>query len=66
MPETNSTTRTGIFQLEKQAGIVVLWRGQEICRYDSIELFVDTHLALVDLLEKKLEKLLEEEYRDKI
>ena len=66
MPEANSTVRTGIFQLDKQAGIVVLWKGQEICRYDSIEMFVDAHLALVDLLEKNMEKLLEEEYRDKI
>ena len=66
MPEDNSTHKTGIFQLKEQDGIVVMWRGQEIGRYDSIEVFVDTHLALVDQLEKKLEDLLEEEYKDNI
>ena len=64
MPKANSTNKTGIFQLKEQDSIVVLWRGQEISRYDSIEIFVDAHLELVDLLEKKFESLLEEEYKD--
>ena len=41
-----------------------MWRGQEMCRYDSMEEFVDSHLEGVETLEKKQEDLLEDEYGD--
>lgn len=41
-----------------------MWRGQEICRYGSMDEFVDSHLAVVETLEKKQEDVLAEAYRD--
>jgi len=52
--------------LKLPPSVVVLWKGREICRYMSIEEFVDAHLEGIAALELKQEKLLSETYRDKI
>ena len=57
-------SRTGIFHSKNPTAIVVMWRGQEICHYGSMDEFVDSHLALVETLEKKQEDVLAEAYRD--
>ena len=64
MTERKVKIRTGIFHGKNPLAIVVMWRGQEICRYGSLEEFVDSHLELVEALEKKQEDLLTDEYRD--
>jgi len=64
MPAQNTKIKTGIFQLKLPPSIVVLWKGREICRYGSIEEFVDAHLEGIAALELKQEKLLSETYRD--
>ena len=56
--------RTGIFLNEDRQAIVVMWRGQEVCQYASMEEFVDSHLEAIDALEKKQEDILTNEYRD--
>ena len=66
MSTQKKKNQTGIFQSELPAAIVVMWRGREICRYVSIEEFVDAHLEGIAALEAKQEKLLNEAYRDKI
>ena len=66
MPQQNTKNKTGIFQLGSPPVIVVMWNGREICRYASIEEFVDAHLEGIAALETKQEKLLIEAYRDKI
>ena len=64
MTERKVKNRTGIFHGKNPLAIVVMWRGKEICRYGSLEEFVDSHLELVEALEKKQEDLLTDEYRD--
>ena len=64
MTRQKAKSRTGIFHSKNPLAIVVMWRGQEICRYDSMEEFVDSHLEGVEALEKKQEDLLTDEYRD--
>ena len=66
MPPQKTKNKTGIFQLRSPPAIVVMWKGREICRYASIEEFVDAHLEGIAALEAKQEKLLIEAYRDKI
>ena len=66
MPQQNTKKKTGIFQLRPPPAIVVMWKGREICRYASIEEFVDAHLQGITALEAKQDALLLEAYRDKI
>jgi hypothetical protein len=66
MPPQNKKNKTGIFQLKSPPAIVVMWEGREICRYVSMEEFVDAHLEGIAALEVKQEKLLSDAYRDKI
>ena len=66
MSKQKKKNQTGIFQSKLPAAIVVMWKGREICRYMSIEEFVDAHLEGIAALELKQEKLLSETYRDKI
>ena len=58
--------KTGVFKEPGQGAIVVLWQGRKICQYDSMEAFVDSHIAGIDALERKQEDLLAESYRDNI
>ena len=55
--------RTGIFQRKSSEDFVVLWRGQEICSYPSIEAFVDAHLEGLKALDSNQAELLESYYR---
>ena len=64
MTGRKAKSRTGIFHSKNPLAIVVVWRGQEICRYGSMEEFVDSHIEGVEALEKKQEDLLADEYRD--
>ena len=64
MTGQKAKSKTGIFHIKNPPAIVVMWRGQEMCRYDSMEEFVDSHLEGVEILENKQEDLLEDEYGD--
>jgi hypothetical protein len=66
MTPQNKKNKTGIFQLKLPPAIVVMWKGREICRYVSMEEFVDAHLEGIAALEAKQEELLSDAYRDKI
>jgi hypothetical protein len=70
MTARNKKNKTGVFQSKLPPAlapaIVVMWKGREICRYVSMEEFVDAHLEGIAALEAKQEKLLNEAYRDKI
>ncbi len=46
--------------------IVVMWQGRKIAQYNSMDEFVDDHLAGIEALERKQEELLADAYRDKI
>ena len=58
-----SKPKTGIFQAKSRDDYVVLWRGMEICRYDSMDAFVRAHQEGLRALEKKQAKLLESYYK---
>ena len=54
---------TGIFFSKSGGDYVVLWRGQEVVRYDSIEAFVDAHQAGLVALDDTQAELLEKYYQ---
>ncbi len=55
-------TRSGVFHSKSGSDYVVLWQGQEICRYESIEAFIDAHAAGLEALESSQADLLERYY----
>ena len=55
-------TRSGVFHNKSGSDYVVLWQGQEICRYESIEAFIDAHAAGLEALESSQADLLERYY----
>ncbi|MDA0977358.1 MAG: hypothetical protein O3B72_02270 [Proteobacteria bacterium] len=55
---------TGVFLKKSSGEYLVIWRGREICRYASIEAFVDAHLEGLQALEDAQAQLLESYYRD--
>lgn len=55
--------KTGIF-LEKSTGeYIVLWKGQEACRYESMASFIEAHHEGMKALESNQAELLESYYR---
>ena len=57
-----SKARTGVFYSKSGSDYVVLWHGQEICRYESTEAFIDAHAAGLAALESNQADLLERYY----
>lgn len=55
--------RTGVFYSKSGDDYVVLWQGREVCRYGSLEEFVDAHQAGLEALEANQADLLESYYR---
>lgn len=55
---------TGVFLKKSSGEYLVIWQGREICRYASIEGFVDAHLEGLQALEVAQAQLLESYYRD--
>jgi len=57
--------KTGIFYVKDPSGVVVMDKGVEIARYDSIDAFVNKHkegLFAIGRLEENLNRLLESQY----
>lgn len=55
---------TGLFYRRSSDDFVVLWKGQQIAHYDSIESFIDAHLDGLRALEANQADLLLRLYRD--
>ena len=56
-------SKTGLFQQKSTNDYVLLWRGQEIRRYPSIEAFVEEHELGLRALEETQAELLGSYYR---
>lgn len=60
-----SEKKTGIFYVKDPSGVVVLDKGVEIARYDSVVEFVSKHkegLHAIGRLEEKMNRVLESAY----
>ena len=55
--------KTGIFLHREDADFVVLWQGREICRYATVEEFIDAHIAGLQALDTSQADLLESYYK---
>ena len=58
----NHSQRSGIFYSKTEDDYVVLWRGREICRYPTMQDFVEAHIKGLDSLESNQADLLERYY----
>ena len=56
--------RTGLFHQKTTNDYVVMWKGREICRYNSVRDFVDAHAEGLAALEANQTDLLESFYKD--
>ncbi len=56
-------TRTGVFQHKTRGDFVVLWQGNEICRYKTIDDFIDAHIDGLQFLDSNLDELLKSYYK---
>lgn len=63
MDKDQDKLKTGVFQHRRRGDFVVLWQGKEICRYASIDDFIDSHIEGLQLLDANLEELLEGYYK---
>ena len=54
--------RSGVFFSKSGSDYVVLWQGREICRYESMQAFVEAHAAGLAALESNQADLLERYY----
>lgn len=55
--------KTGIFHSKMPPGVVVMWRGETVQRYRTVEELVETHVKGVAALEEQMERVLEAQYR---
>ncbi|MFT7132739.1 MAG: hypothetical protein ACI81O_001451 [Cyclobacteriaceae bacterium] len=55
--------RSGIFYVKEPAGVVVMWRGEVVERYASVEALVEGHLKGQQALEREMERVLQAQYR---
>ena len=55
--------KTGLFQHKPSGEFVVLWQGREICRYKSVQEFIESHKAGLQALDETQADLLESYYR---
>jgi len=55
--------RSGIFYVKEPAGVVVIWRGEVVDRYASVEALVESHLKGQQALEREMERVLQTQYR---
>ena len=63
MSDKSDKKTTGVFFSKSGNDYVVLWRGQQVVRYASIEEFVEAHQAGILALEESQVDLLEKYYR---
>ena len=55
--------KTGFFFEKSSNEYILIWKGEEIRRYTSVEEFVDEHYELLELLQTSQEALLESYYK---
>ena len=63
MTEISHKKRTGVFHSKAGDDYVVLWKGQEVCRYENIEAFIEAHQAGLLALDESQADLLEAYYQ---
>ena len=63
MTDNVDKQHTGIFFSTARQDYVVLWEGREVCRYESIDDFVEAHQKGLLALEENQADLLSEYYR---
>jgi len=63
MTDNVDKQRTGVFFSKARQDYVVLWEGREVCRYESIDDFVEAHQKGLQALEENQADLLSEYYR---
>lgn len=61
--DAKSQVKTGLFEQQSSGEFVVMWQGREICRYPSVQAFIDSHLAGLRALDDNQADLLETYYR---
>jgi hypothetical protein len=57
--------KTGVFYTKEPEGVAILFRGQQVFRYKSVDEFIETHIKAVQALEEKQESALASEYQAK-
>jgi hypothetical protein len=55
--------KTGLFHRKSTDDYVVLWQGREICRYATMEAFVEAHADGLESLEANQAELLASYYK---
>lgn len=63
MAEKTEKKRSGVFHSKSGGDYVVLWQGQEVARYATMEEFVEVHQAGLLALEENQADLLETYYQ---
>lgn len=61
----SSDKKTGIFYVKNPSGVVIMDKGVEIARYESVDAFVNKHkegLYAIGRLEENMNKILESQY----
>jgi hypothetical protein len=61
--QEKSHPKTGLFELKASGEFVVMWEGREICRYGTVQAFIDSHMAGLQALDENQADLLETYYR---
>jgi hypothetical protein len=60
---SDKKAQTGLFHQKSSNDYVVLWQGRQICRYPSVEAFVDAHIDGLEAMESNQVELLESFYK---
>ena len=63
MTQKAEKSRSGLFHSRSSGNYVLLWRGQEVCRYESVEAFIEAHYAGLRALDDSQAELLEKYYQ---
>lgn len=62
MPKESAKKRSGVFFSKSGNDFVVMWQDREVCRYKTMEAFVDAHVDGLAALEASQADLLERYY----
>lgn len=61
---SSSEGKTGLFHQKSTGDFVMLWHGREICRYPTVDAFIEAHEAGLKALDLNQADLLARYYRD--
>ncbi|MAI41931.1 MAG: hypothetical protein ACJ0Q6_04160 [Candidatus Azotimanducaceae bacterium] len=55
-------SKSGIFYSKTSSGVIVMFRGEEVFRYKTVEELIEVHIKAINALEEKQEAELEKNY----